>query len=124
MQTPTPVWMRRTLSAAGIYNILWGAWAVLFPNAQFEWLGMPRPNYPQFWQCIGMIVGVYGLGYAIAGTDPVRHWPVVFVGFLGKIFGPLGMAQALAQPLVRVLAPGPRWQRGEAQPRQAQALEP
>jgi peroxiredoxin len=95
MQTLTPVWMRRTLSAAGIYNILWGAWAVLFPNAQFEWLGMPRPNYPQFWQCIGMIVGVYGLGYAIAGTDPVRHWPVVFVGFLGKIFGPLGMAQAL-----------------------------
>lgn len=73
----------------------WGAWAVLFPSAIFSWLDMPQPNYPQFWQCIGMIVGVYGVGYAIAAFDPVRHWPIVLVGFLGKVFGPLGMVQAL-----------------------------
>jgi peroxiredoxin len=42
-----------------------------------------------------MIVGVYGIGYAIAAFNPVRHWPIVLVGFLGKIFGPLGMIQAL-----------------------------
>ncbi len=93
--TATPRWMRHVLWGAGIYNVLWGAWAVLFPGAIFEWLGMPQPNYPQFWQCIGMIVGVYGLGYAIAAFDPVRHWPIVLVGFLGKVFGPLGMVQAL-----------------------------
>ncbi len=87
--------MRNVLLAAGGYNILWGAWAVLFPNAIFGWLKMPLPNYPQFWQCIGMIVGVYGIGYAIAAFDPVRHWPIVLVGFLGKVFGPLGMVQAL-----------------------------
>jgi peroxiredoxin len=87
--------MQRTLLAAALYNVVWGAWVVLFPNAQFDWLGMPRPNYPQLWQCIGMIVGVYGVGYAVAATNPARHWPVVLVGFLGKIFGPLGMVQAL-----------------------------
>ncbi len=87
--------MRNVLLAAGVYNVLWGAWAVLFPSAIFHWLNMPQPNYPQFWQCIGMIVGVYGVGYAIAAFDPVRHWPIVFVGFLGKVFGPLGMVQAL-----------------------------
>ncbi|MEI7747099.1 MAG: peroxiredoxin-like family protein [Actinomycetota bacterium] len=75
--------------------MLWGAWAVLFPGAIFNWLEMPQPNYPQFWQCIGMIVGVYGIGYAIAAFDPARHWPIVLVGFLGKVFGPLGMVQAL-----------------------------
>lgn len=90
-----PLWMRRTLLAAGGYNILWGALAVLFPQAIFDWLGMARPNYPQFWQCIGMIVGVYGLGYAIASTDPARHWPIVLVGLLGKVFGPLGMVYSL-----------------------------
>ena len=52
--------------AAG-YNILWGAWAVLFPLAAFALVGMAPPNYPQFWQCIGMIVGVYGIGYGCAG---------------------------------------------------------
>jgi peroxiredoxin len=87
--------MRNVLLAAGVYNVLWGAFAVLFPSAIFDWLDMPQPNYPQFWQCIGMIVGVYGLGYAIAAFDPVRHWPIVLVGFLGKVFGPLGMVQAL-----------------------------
>jgi len=87
--------MRSVLLAAGLYNIVWGAFAVLFPGAIFSWLDMPPPNYPQFWQCIGMIVGVYGIGYAIAAFDPVRHWPIVLVGFLGKVMGPLGMVQAL-----------------------------
>jgi peroxiredoxin len=87
--------MRNVLLAAGLYNVVWGAWAVLFPSAIFSWLNMPQPNYPQFWQCIGMIVGVYGIGYVIAAFDPVRHWPIVLVGFLGKVFGPMGMVQAL-----------------------------
>ena len=86
--------MRNVLFAAGAYNVLWGAFAVLFPSAMFRWLDMPLPNYPQLWQCIGMIVGVYGIGYAIAAFDPARHWPIVLVGFLGKVFGPLGMVQA------------------------------
>ncbi|MEI7775406.1 MAG: SelL-related redox protein [Verrucomicrobiota bacterium] len=94
-QDSSPRWMRNVLLAAGFYNVSWGAWAVLFPSAIFSWLDMPQPNYPQFWQCIGMIVGVYGVGYAIAAFDPVRHWPIVLVGFLGKVLGPLGMVQAL-----------------------------
>ena len=95
MSQSSPRWMRQVLLAAGIYNVLWGGFAVLFPGAIFHWLQMPPPNYPQFWQCIGMIVGVYGVGYAIAASDPVRHWPIVLVGFLGKVLGPLGMVQAL-----------------------------
>lgn len=87
--------MRTVLLTAGVYNIVWGGLAVVFPNTMFDWMGMPRPNYPQLWQCIGMIVGLYGLGYAIAAHDPVRHWPIVLVGLLGKVFGPLGMLQAL-----------------------------
>ena len=87
--------MRIMLWVAGIYNILWGAWTVLFPAALFDWLGMAQPSYPQLWQCIGMIVGVYGVGYAIAATHPARHWPVVLVGLLGKVFGPIGMVHAV-----------------------------
>jgi hypothetical protein len=85
--------MRITLYLAAIYNLLWGAFIVLFPNQFFDWIGAARPNYPGLWQCIGMIVGVYGIGYAIAATDPIRHWPIVLVGLLGKIFGPIGFIQ-------------------------------
>ena len=58
---------------------------------------MQPPNYVELWQCIGMIVGVYGVGYAIAARDPLRHWPIVLVGLLGKIFGPVGFLQAALQ---------------------------
>lgn len=84
-----------TLQMAALYNLLWGGWVILFPFASFDALGMARPNYPEFWQCIGMIVGVYGIGYAIASADPIRHWPIVLVGFLGKVFGPIGFLNAI-----------------------------
>ncbi|QEG27345.1 hypothetical protein GobsT_20990 [Gemmata obscuriglobus] len=92
----SPKWMRGVLALAGVYNLAWGAWAVLLPERSFANSGMQRPDqplhYPELWQCIGMIVGVYGVGYLIAASDPARHWPVVLVGFLGKFFGPVGLA--------------------------------
>ncbi|MFT6210470.1 MAG: hypothetical protein ACJATE_001089 [Bacteroidia bacterium] len=47
-------------------------------------------THPTVWQGTGMIVGVYGLGYWWSSYDPIRHWPIIMVGFLGKIFGPVG----------------------------------
>src|SRR4051812_46757884 len=35
-----PRWMRRVLLAAGAYNVLWGAFVVIFPEAIFRWVGM------------------------------------------------------------------------------------
>ena len=58
---------------------------------------MEIPRYPMIWQCVGMIVGVYGVGYWVAARDPLRHWPITLVGFLGKVFGPIGFAYYLIQ---------------------------
>lgn len=91
----TPPWASWVLRAAAIYNLVWGISVILLPNLFFDLLAMPRPNYPEIWQCVGMIVGVYGFGYWIAAQAPVEHWPIVLVGFLGKLFGPIGFAQAL-----------------------------
>jgi len=87
-------WMMVTLLLAGAYNIVWGALVIVFPLAPFRWAGMKPPNYPEIWQCVGMIVGVYGIGYAIAAFDPARHWPIILVGFLGKLLGPIGFLHA------------------------------
>lgn len=94
---PAPAWMRRWLLAAGLYNIVWGAAMVLAPFWTLKLLGVSPPSaelWPQLWACIGMIVGVYGLGYVFAARDPARHWPIVLVGLLGKIFGPIGFVAA------------------------------
>jgi len=84
-----------TLRLAALYNIVWGLLVIAAPNLFFDLIGIDRPNYPEFWQCIGMIVGVYGVGYWLASYAPLIQWPIVLVGLLGKIFGPLGFAYAL-----------------------------
>lgn len=82
--------MKLTLQLAAIYNVLWGAWVVLFPTHFFELVGMPIPTQIMIWQGMGMVIGVYGIGYWLASYNPVKHWPIVIVGLLGKLFGPLG----------------------------------
>ena len=90
---PRPVaapWMRTVLILAGIYNLLWGAAIVALPVSwTVGWTGVEVGN-PAFWRCVGMIVGVYGVGYLCAARAPLRHWPIVLVGLLGKVLGPIG----------------------------------
>jgi len=90
-------WMFYTLWIAGVYNLVWGASVIILPDLFFNLVGMDLPLYPMIWQCVGMIVGVYGVGYIAAAYAPLVHWPITLVGFLGKIFGPIGFAWYLAQ---------------------------
>lgn len=87
------------LLLAGVYNLLWGGIVVLAPGWSFRVLGVDPDALDgvtlSIWQCVGMIVGVYGIGYLVAARDPIRHWPIVLVGFLGKVFGPIGFAKAV-----------------------------
>src|SRR6056297_3680090 len=76
-RSSSSVMARNVLILAACYNLLWGGWVVLRPLDLFVWTGAPAPLYPGIWQCVGMIVGVYGIGYAIAANDPYRHWPIV-----------------------------------------------
>lgn len=96
MQEKTfPNWMPKALRWAAVYNVVWGTWVVLLPFQSFDWMGMARPVYPAIWQAVGMIVACYGLAYWIASYNPFQHWGIVLVGFLGKIFGPIGFIQHL-----------------------------
>ena len=74
-----------------------GVVVVLLPGPTLTLLGFDGDDAYQrsLWGCIGMIVGVYGVGYAVAARQPLHHWPIVLVGLLGKIFGPLGFLMAL-----------------------------
>jgi ligand-binding SRPBCC domain-containing protein len=94
-ETRSPLWASRWLWAAGLYNLVWGTIAIAWPHFLFDVAGAQRINYPEIWQCVGMIVGVYGIGYLIAAGDSRTHWPIVLVGLLGKVFGPIGFLVAL-----------------------------
>jgi hypothetical protein len=80
--------------AAATYNAVWGAAVSIWPQAIFRWLGMRPINFPPIFQCVGMMVGVYAVGYWLIARDPLRFGPFVYVGLLGKVLGPIGFAWA------------------------------
>ena len=61
------------------------------PNQFFNLVDIEPISHSMIWQGIVMIINVYGIGYWLAFYDPIRHWPIVLVGFLGKLFGPIGL---------------------------------
>lgn len=83
--------------AAAAYNALWGAAVVVWPSLLMRLAGVQTPAVEPFVQCIGMIVGVYALGYALVAKDPVRFGPFVYVGLLGKVLGPVGFLLAAGE---------------------------
>lgn len=83
------------LLAAGVYNGLFGLVNIVFPTLFWSTLDLDPPRYLFLWQCIAMIVGVYGIGYVIAASHPLRHWPITLVGLCGKVFGIAGYLQGV-----------------------------
>ncbi len=81
---------------AAVYNLAFGIWAGFWPLAFFELFELPPPRYPGIWACLGMVVGVYGLLYAWAAWRLEAGKPLIAVGLLGKILGPIGMLVSIS----------------------------
>ena len=92
-QAPPP-WMHFVLMAAAAYSLAWGVWVMIDPTGLFRLTGTPIPADTGGWQCVGMLVATFGIGYGIASSDPLRHWPIVLVGLIGKVIGPLAFVGA------------------------------
>jgi hypothetical protein len=89
-------WHRAVFLAAGVYNLCWGAYAVVDPGWLFRLAKMPPPNYPEIFACLGMVVGLYGLVYLEIARAPERGFRLAAIGLVGKILGPIGLAQLIA----------------------------
>jgi len=91
---PRRTWYRRAFLAAAIYNLIWDVAVVLFPRVGLGLAGIgPERVGPVgvlFWQCIGMFVMVFAIGYHACWRDPERYAPFILIGALGKLFGPVG----------------------------------
>lgn len=82
---------------AAAYNVLWGLATSLFPAALGALGGLDVRGHEPLVQAIGMMVGVYGIGYYLLARDPVRYSGFIWIGLLGKVFGPLGYLWHAAQ---------------------------
>jgi hypothetical protein len=88
---------RLIFTAAALYNLAFGLWAAVRPQAFFAGFDLAPPRYPSIWASLGMVVGVYGLGYAYAARHLDRAAPFIAIGLLGKLLGPAGWAIAVSR---------------------------
>lgn len=86
---------RMVFAAAGAYNLAWGAYSAIDPQWLFRYAGMPLSNHPEIFACLGMVVGIYGFLYWEVARVPERGFLIAAVGLLGKILGPIGLAQLI-----------------------------
>src|SRR6478672_2697089 len=71
---------RLIFTAAAAYNIAFGLWAALFPRAFFTTFDLEPVSYPAIWACLGMVVGLYGVGYGYAAWRLDRAFPFIAIG--------------------------------------------
>ena len=76
-----PGWMPRLLFAAGAYHLFFAVAAFAWPHLCFDWAGIARPNHAILWRAAGLLSAIFGVGFLIAARDPIRHWPLVLLGF-------------------------------------------
>jgi hypothetical protein len=82
---------RVAFAFAAAWNVAFGLFAGLAPQAFFTLLRLEPPRYPAIWQCLGMVVGLYGVGYAYAARRLDRAPPFIAIGLAGKLLGPIGL---------------------------------
>lgn len=83
---------RITFALAGAYNIGWGLLGSVDPQWFFKVCHLPLINYPEFFQCLAMVVGLYGIIYWEVARKPEAGFLLAAVGLLGKVLGPIGLA--------------------------------
>jgi len=75
--------LKNKLSAAlfisGLYFILWSLIVLIFPSflSRLVITGVNTPLI--FWDLMGLITLVLGLGLILAAYDPFRHWPIILL---------------------------------------------
>jgi hypothetical protein len=87
---------RAVFAVAAIYNVAWGAYAVLDPQWLFRFAGLPPMQHPQVFACLGMVIGLYGLLYAEVSRRPEHGLAIAAVGLAGKLLGPIGLVWLIA----------------------------
>jgi hypothetical protein len=76
--------------AAAAYNLGWGAALIAFPLPLARLAGLEVSGLEPLVQVIGMMVGVYAIGYYLLARDPERYAGLIWIALAGKTLGPLG----------------------------------
>lgn len=87
-------------SVAALVNLAVGGAMAATPREVAVQLGLTGPGAPYAITMVGMMIAVFGVGYAMVARDPARNRGIVWIGIIGKL-GAAGLAAAqYAQGLI------------------------
>lgn len=81
---PLTPWMKFVLRFAGTYNVLAGVSMVCFYHEGYKLLGIPKPELILPVQVMGILVGLFGVGYHLVASSPVENRNILMLGFWSK----------------------------------------
>jgi hypothetical protein len=76
--------MTFVLRFAGTYNLLAGACMICFYHEGYKMLGVPKPELILPVQVMGILVGLFGVGYHLVAANPVENRNILMLGFWSK----------------------------------------
>ena len=89
---PLRSWMTLLLRFVAVYNVLAGLSMLLFYHEAYKLMGIEKPELTLPLQLVGILVGLFGVGYWLVASNPVENRNLLLLGFLSKALGSiLGM---------------------------------
>lgn len=84
---PLTRWMKSLLWFAGGYNMLAGAGMLCLYHEGYKLLGMSKPEVNLPVQLVGVLVGLFGIGYWLVASNPVENRNLLMLGLCSKALG-------------------------------------
>jgi len=79
--------MRVVLILAAAHNLLAGTWMLVFYHEAYKMLGLAKPDLNLPLQLVGILVGLFGVGYWLVVRSPVENRNLLLLGLWSKALG-------------------------------------
>lgn len=84
---PLLPWMRGLLRFVAVYNVLAGLTMLIGYHEMYKVIDIAKPELVLPIQLVGMLVGLFGVGYWRVVTRPIENRDLMLLGFLSKALG-------------------------------------
>ena len=76
--------MRLLLRVAGTFNLLAGLAMCTLYHEGYQLFGLPKPQLALPVQVMGVLVGLFGVGYHLVASHPLENRNILLLGFWSK----------------------------------------
>jgi small multidrug resistance pump len=86
-QKPLVSWMKFVLRFVAVFNVLAGLFMLIGYHETYKIIGMNKPDISFPIQLVGILVGLFGVGYYLVAKNPIENRAVLLLGFWSKALG-------------------------------------